>query len=53
MDLETVIPSEVRQRRTTIIYLSKMWDLNENINEFIYNRLTDIENKIMITKGEG
>ena len=32
-----------------------MWNLKNNTSELIYNRnrLTDIENKFMVTKGEG
>ena len=32
-----------------------MWNLKYDTNELIYkaNRLTDIENKLMATKGEG
>ena len=30
-----------------------MWNLKSNTNKSIYrNRLTDIENKLMVTKGE-
>ena len=30
-----------------------MWNLKNNTNESIYrNRLTDIENKLMVTKGK-
>ena len=56
MDLEIIILSEVREREYhDIIY---MWNLKKknNINELPYlqnrNRLTDIENKRMVTKGK-
>ena len=55
MDLEIIILSEVRQRKTSIIWChlyveSKIW------HKWVYlwnrNRLTDIEKKLMVTKGE-
>ena len=55
MDLEIIILSEVSQRKTNIIWYhlyvgSKKWykwtDLQNR------NRLIDIENKLMVTKGE-
>ena len=36
VDLEIIILSEVSQKRTTLIYLSYMWDLKKDINELIY-----------------
>ena len=29
-----------------------MWNLKYNTNEFSYKIVTDIENKLMVTKGE-
>ena len=53
MDLEIVILSEVRQRKTNIIYHlhgdSKIWYKSTYLQNG--NRLTDIENKLMVTKG--
>ena len=55
MDLEIILLSEVSQRQTNIIW-SHMWNLifKNGTNELIYKttRLTDIENKFMVTKGE-
>ena len=56
MDLEIIILSEVREREYHDI--TYMWNLKKkyNINELPYlqnrNRLTDIENKRMVTKGK-
>ena len=54
MNLKIIILSEVSQRKTSITY---MWNLKKKkiqMNLFINrNRLTDIENNLMVTKGEG
>ena len=52
--LETIILSEVRQRKTNIIMISHMWNLKNNTNEPIYKTDTnsDIESKFMATKGK-
>ena len=52
MNLEIIILSKVSQR--IITYITYMWNLKNYTNELIYKteRLTDIENKIMVTKGE-
>ena len=55
MDLEIIIHSEVSQRQKQISMVSLRWGVQkDDANEFIYktNRLTDIENKFMVTKGE-
>ena len=57
MDLETVIPSEVSQKekRQILHDITYIWNLKNSRNELIYknrNRLTDIENKLTVTKGE-
>ena len=53
MGEDNIILSEVKQRKTDITWYHSMWNLKSNINEVIYgNRLTDIENKLMLTKGE-
>ena len=54
MDLETMKPSEVSQRQ--ILYdVTYMWDLKNSANEHSWNRnrLTDTENKCMVTRGDG
>ena len=52
VDLESIILNKVRQRQ--IPYITYMCNLKYDTNELIYNRnrLTDIENKLMVTKGE-
>ena len=55
MDLETVILSEVSQREISYD-IAYMWNLKKknDTNELITknrNRLTDLENKLMVTKG--
>ena len=54
MDLENIIPSEVRQRKTNIIMISHMWNLKNNTNESIYetDADSDIDSKFMATKGK-
>ena len=50
IDLENIILSEVRQILYDITY---MWNLKNNTNESIYQtKLTAMENKLMVTKGE-
>ena len=42
-------------REREILYdITNMWNLKNNMNEFIYKTetLSDIENKLMVTKGE-
>ena len=55
MDLEVIILSEVNQRKTNIIWYH-MQNLKKNRYKWTYlqnrNRLTDLENKLMVTKGE-
>ena len=52
MDLEIIILSEVRERK--ILYdITYMWNLKNNTSEIIYKRETDVENNLMVTKGEG
>ena len=57
MDLEIIILSEIIQTKTNIIRYHLYVELEKNdTNELIYkteNRRTDIENKLMVTKGEG
>ena len=52
MDLEISIPTELNQIHVpyAIIY---MWNLKKIIQMNLFkNRLTDLENKCMVTKGE-
>ena len=53
IDLDIIIFSEVRQRKTNMIWYhlsteSKKWSQLTNLQ----NRNRDIENKLMVTKGE-
>ena len=41
MDLENIIPSEVSQTEKDKYYISYMWNLKNNTNEFIYKTETD------------
>ena len=53
MDLENSILSEVQERQ--ILYdITYMWNLKNNTNGSTYKieRLTDMENKLIVTKGE-
>ena len=54
MDLEIILLNEVNQKETHAIYLTYMVNLKYDTNGLIYktNRLTDIENKLTVTKGE-
>ena len=57
MNLENITPSEVSQRKKISHDITYMWNLKKknDTNEPIYdtNKLTDLENKFMVTKGEG
>ena len=52
MDLGNIMLSEIRQK--DILYdITHIWNLKNNTNECICkNRLTDIKNKLVVTKGE-
>ena len=54
MDLEIILLNEVNQKETHTNYLTYMVNLKYDTNGLIYktNRLTDIENKLTVTKGE-
>ena len=54
MDLEIIILSEVRQRKTNIIRYHIYGILKNNTNELIYKTETfiDIEKKLVVTKGD-
>ena len=51
MDLESIIPTEVSQRRTPYD-ITYMWNLKNTTDESIYKAGTDVENKFMVTKGK-
>ena len=57
MDLETVTPSEVSQKKTNIIYCLHVESKKNGINELIYKTETDSQvlkaNMIIGGKGEG
>ena len=56
IDLEHITLSEVSQRKKISYDITYMSNLKKNdTNELIYetNKLTDLENKFMVTKGEG
>ena len=57
MDLEIIILSEVSQRKVNIIWYHLYMESKKSWYKWTYlqnrNRLTDIENKLMVTKGEG
>ena len=53
--LEIIILSEVNQKEKEILYdINYMWNIKYDTNEPIYetNRFTDIEKKLVVTKGE-
>jgi len=54
MDLEIIILSELSQKEKDKYHMiSLMYGIIKKvINYFISQRLTDIENKLMVTKGE-
>ena len=55
MDLEIIILSEVSQKEKDKYHITYMWNLKYDTNEHIYetDRLTDIENRLVVAKGEG
>ena len=55
MDLEIITLTEVVRQRQIPYDLTYWWNIKYDTNELTYktkNRLTDIENKLMVTKGE-
>ena len=55
MELEIVVLSEVSQTRQIPYDIAYMWNLEkiEQMNSFkIRSRVTDVENKLMVTTGE-
>ena len=55
MDLEIFILSEMSDRESQISHdITYIWNLKYDTNEVIYrSRLTDMENKLMVTTGKG
>ena len=56
MDLEIIIPSEVKQKERQIPYdITYMWNLRYDRRSYLQNRnrLTDIENRLVVAKGGG
>ena len=55
MDLETVMLSELSQKEEKYhMTSSHMWNLiRDDTNELRKHRLTDLENKLMVARGEG
>lgn len=54
-DLEMILLSEVRERRTNIICIIYMWNLKKDSTDELTqnrNRLTHVENQLTGTKGE-
>ena len=52
MDLEITIRSEVSQKEKGIAYIQNLKNDTNDLNLQDRNRLTDIENKFMVPKGE-
>ena len=54
MDLENIIQSGINQKDEHHIIFIYVWNLKYDTNELIYKteRLTDTENKLVITKRE-
>ena len=55
MDLNIVILSEIRQRKTNIIWYHLYVECKKNDTNSLFmnrNRLTDLENDFMITEGK-
>ena len=56
MDLESVILGEVKSDREqkTLYDIPYVWDLRRNdTNELTKQRLTDLENELMVARGKG
>ena len=51
MDLQITILSEVRQRKANIWYHLYVESKKRYKRIYLQNKLTDIENKLMVTKG--
>ena len=53
--LDVIILSEVSQKEKDMYHnITYIWDIKNSANELLQNRnrLTDMENKLMVTKGE-
>ena len=55
MDLEIIIPSEVKKERQIPYDITYTWNLKYDTSELIYEtkRPTDIKNRLVAAKGEG
>ena len=55
MDLEIIILSKSDRERQISYDITYMWNLKKMIqtNLFIKQKLTNVENKLMVTKGKG
>ena len=55
MDLEIIIPSEVKKERQISYDITYTWNLKYDTSELIYEtkRPTDIKNRLVAAKGEG
>ena len=51
--LEILILSKSDRERQMPYDITYMWNLNYDINELVRNRLIDIENRLVVAKGEG
>ena len=52
-DLELVILSEVKERKTDILWYRFTWNPKNDTNEFIRKTDTDTENPLVASKGLG
>ena len=56
MDLEIIVLSEVSQREKDKYHIIYMWNVKKSDTKLTYlqnrNRFTDVENKLMVTKGK-
>ena len=52
MELEGIILSEINQRKITVDFTC-MWNLKNIKKQTNETKLTDIENRLIVTRGEG
>ena len=55
IDLEDIMPSDMSDRETQILYITYMWNLKNRTGEYNKkrSRLTDTKNKQVVTSGQG
>ena len=54
MELETLILSEMSERQRQIPYdITYIWNLNEQMNLSTEKKVMDLENRLVVAKGEG